>query len=407
VTLHASSNSVPVSGAEAAPWAPPPARGLQLGLAAAAVCLVFFQAHMVAPLVPALASALDTPARLVGLLVPAYALPYGVMALVYGPLSDRLGRRAVLTICLAGMALGALGAALAPSVGWLAALRVLAGISAGGVMPVALAYAADLYRYRERGWAIGVIFAALTLGSGIGMSLGPMVEPWLGWRSLFAGVAIGAGGVLALLIGGRRLPNAATLPDGNAAAAAPGYLAVLQQPRAKQVYALLLPTGVCSTGISAWFGVYLQETYGLAGAGIGLAYLTYAAIGCLSPLTGGLADRVGRGRLIPVGFAASAVGALLLAAQGPLALALAGMIAAAIGLQLTYPLLAALASELAPAARGRALGLNTFSMFMGVGWGSLAVGALLPLGYGAAFGSVAAVAALAGAWAAASGRGAR
>jgi predicted MFS family arabinose efflux permease len=370
------------------------------------VFLVFFQAHMVAPLVPALASALGTPARLVGLLVPAYSLPYGVMALVYGPLSDRLGRRTVLTICLAGMALGALGGALAPSFGWLAALRVVAGVSAGGVMPVALAYAADLYRYRERGRAIGVIFAALTLGSGIGMSLGPMVEPWLGWRALFAGVAVGAGAVLALLVGNRRLPSAATTVPG-ATMAAPGYRAILQQPRAKQVYAQLLLTGVCSTGISAWFGVYLNEVYGLAGAGIGLAYLTYAAIGCLSPLTGGLADRMGRGRLIPVGFGASAFGALLLAAQGPLPLALAGMVAAAIGLQLTYPLLAGLASELAPAARGRALGLNTFSMFMGVGWGSLAVGALLPLGYGAAFACVAAVAAVAGAWAAATGRGAR
>ena len=406
MTLHAPLETNPAPLVEAPPWEPPPARGLQLGLAAAAVFLVFFQAHMVAPLVPALAGALGTPARLVGLLVPAYSLPYGVMALVYGPLSDRLGRRAVLTICLAGTALGALGAALAPSFGWLATLRVLAGISAGGVMPVALAYAADLYRYRERGRAIGVVFAALALGSGVGMSLGPMVESWLGWRALFGGVAVGAGVVLVLLVGNRRLPSAATTAPGGPVPA-PSYLTVLRQPRAKQVYTLLVLTGLCSSGISAWFGVYLNEVYGLAGAGIGLAYLTYAAIGCLSPLTGGLADRVGRGRLIPVGFGASAAGALLLATQGPLPLALTGMIAAAIGLQLTYPLLAGLASELAPAARGRALGLNTFSMFMGVGWGSLAVGALLPLGYGAAFGLIAGVAALAGAWTATTGRDAR
>src|SRR5919202_3689317 len=112
------------SETEAPPWTPPTARGLHLGLAAAAVFLVFFQAQMVAPLVPALAAALNAPARLVGLLVPAYSLPYGVMALVYGPLSDRLGRRAVMTICVSGVALGALGAALAPSFGWLMVLRV-------------------------------------------------------------------------------------------------------------------------------------------------------------------------------------------------------------------------------------------------------------------------------------------
>jgi predicted MFS family arabinose efflux permease len=378
-------------------WAPPPARGLQLGLAAAAVFLVFFQAYMVAPLVPALAVALDAPARLVGLLVPAYSLPYGVMALVYGPLSDRLGRRAVMTICVAGVALGALGAALAPSFGWLMALRVIAGVSAGGVMPVALAYAADLYRYGERGRAIGVIFATLTLGQGVGMSLSPMIEPWLGWRAEFAAVAVAASGVLATLLVARRLPSAATGMSGAVTAPA-GYRAVLQAPRAKQIYALLLLTGLCSSGASAWFGVYLNERYGLTGLAIGLAYLVVAAIGTLSPLTGSLADRVGRGRLIPAGFAALAAGALLLALQGPLPVALAGMGASALGLQLTYPLLAGLASELAPAARGRALGLNTFSMFMGVGWGSLAVASLLPLGYGVAFGSVALIAALGAAW---------
>src|ERR671937_459912 len=96
------------SETEAPPWTPSPARALHLGLAAAAVFLVFSRAKMFAPLLPARAAARATPARLIGLLVPAYSLPYGVMALVYGPLSDRLGRRTVLTIWLVGMALGAL-----------------------------------------------------------------------------------------------------------------------------------------------------------------------------------------------------------------------------------------------------------------------------------------------------------
>jgi predicted MFS family arabinose efflux permease len=388
---------------ETPPWTPPPARGLQLGLAATAVFLVFFQTHMIAPLVPALAGALDTPARLVGLLIPAYSLPYGVMALVYGPLSDRLGRRPVMTLCVAGLVLGALGAALAPVFGWLLALRIVAGVSAGGIMPVALAYAADLYRYRERGRAIGVIFAALALGQGVGMSLAPMVESWLGWRAVFAGVALAAGVVLTAFVSARRLLVEAPTGTGTAA----GYRTVLRAPRAVQIYSLLVLTGLCSSGASAWYGVYLNEQYGLVGLGIGLAYLVYAGIGSLSPLTGSLADHVGRGRLIPTGFAALAVGALLLAAHGPLPLALVGMGTMAVGLQLTYPLLAGLASELAPAARGRALGLNTFAMFMGVGWGSLAVGALLPLGYPVAFGTVAATAALGTLWAISVGHGQR
>src|SRR5262249_7690950 len=106
-----------------------------------------------------------------------------------------------------------------------------------------------------------------------------------------------------------------------------------------------------------------------------------------------LADRVGRGRLIPGGLATMALGGLLLALQGPLPLAVVGLAAVSLGLQLTYPLLAGLASELAPQARRPALRPNPLSMFTGVGSRSLLVGALLPLGYAAAFGAIALLAA--------------
>jgi predicted MFS family arabinose efflux permease len=405
------------TGGESARAAPPRGRGLQLGLVAAAVFLVFFQSQAVAPLVPALAADFAAPAHLVGLLVPAYALPYGAVALLYGPLSDRLGRRLVVSLCLGALALGALGTALAPTLAVLMVLRVVGGLSAGGVMPVALAYAADLFAYRERGRAIGVINAGLTVGQALGMSLGPALEPWLGWRVIFAGLGLAAGVVVVLLLLNSPPATAAVpaavpaapggpAPTAGGAAQAPiGYLAILRQARAQRVYGLLLAVGVCSSGTMAWFGVYLHERFGLPGLGIGLAYLLYGAVGSLSPLTGALADRVGRGRLIPSGLVLLGLGALLLALQGPLPLALAGVVALGLGMQLTYPLLAGLASELAPGARGRAMGLNTFSMFMGVGWGSLLVGLVLPLGFGVAYGAVAAVATLAAVGALASMRG--
>ena len=356
--------------------------------------LVFFQSQTVAPLIPVLAAEFAAPASLAGLLVPAYALPYGAMALVYGPLSDRFGRRRVVSLCIGALALGALGSALAPTLGVLLLVRVAAGLSAGGVVPVSLAYVADRYSYRERGQAIGVIFGALALGQGVGYSLGPALEPWLGWRAIFVGLAGVAAAVLALLV----LSPAPPPPPAPAALAASGgaaigYRDVLRQPRARRVYTFIVLGGLCSSGIASWFGVYVHERFGLGSLAIAGTYLAAGVLGGVSPLVGALADRVGRGRLIPGGLATMALGALMLALQGPLGLAIVGLAAVSLGLQLTYPLLAGLASELAPQARGRALGLNTFSMFMGVGSGSLLVGALLPVGYGAAFGAVALLAA--------------
>jgi predicted MFS family arabinose efflux permease len=262
------------------------------------------------------------------------------------------------------------------------------GASAPDTRPARLQfYDRASYSYRERGRAIGAIFTAVFLGQGLGYSLGPALEPWLGWRVIFVGLAGIAGAVLAVLLTSPA-PPPPPAPAGPGGAAT-GYGDVLRQARARRVYAFIVLGGLCSSGLASWFGVYVHERFGLGSLAIGGAYLAYGLLGGVSPFVGALADRVGRGLIIPGGLAAMALGALLVALPGPLTQALVGLGAVSLGLQLTYPLLAGLASELAPRARGRALGLNTFSMFMGVGSGSLLVGALLPLGYGPAFRAVA------------------
>lgn len=57
-----------------------------------ATFLIFFQAFMVAPIIPKLSSIFGVPVESIGLIVPAYLIPYGIFTLIYGPLSDRLGR---------------------------------------------------------------------------------------------------------------------------------------------------------------------------------------------------------------------------------------------------------------------------------------------------------------------------
>ena len=63
-----------------------------LHVMAAASFLVFFQAYLVAPLIPSLATEFHASPAFLGLLVPAYMLPYGISTLFYGPISDRFGR---------------------------------------------------------------------------------------------------------------------------------------------------------------------------------------------------------------------------------------------------------------------------------------------------------------------------
>src|SRR3546814_12134944 len=57
---------------------------------------------MVAPLIPVLAEIFDVTPRFMGFIEPAYLIPYGAMVLVWGPLSDRVGRRQVILGSMSG-----------------------------------------------------------------------------------------------------------------------------------------------------------------------------------------------------------------------------------------------------------------------------------------------------------------
>lgn len=62
-----------------------------LRMLSAATFIIFFQAYMVAPIIPALSTTFGASVQTVGLVVPAYLIPYGIATLAYGFLADQLG----------------------------------------------------------------------------------------------------------------------------------------------------------------------------------------------------------------------------------------------------------------------------------------------------------------------------
>ena len=137
----------PDPAAAAAPVTAPAAELERLlRLLAAAAFLVFFQAFMVAPLIPRLAELFQTSTNVVGLAVPAYLLPYGLMQLVWGPLSDRVGRaRPILGSLVAFIVLTALTAAMGGVAGFIG-VRLITAVGASAVVPISLALVVALAR---------------------------------------------------------------------------------------------------------------------------------------------------------------------------------------------------------------------------------------------------------------------
>ncbi len=160
-----------------------------LRILSAATFLIFFQAYMVAPLIPRFTAVFAAPEQTVGLIVPAYLIPYGVATLVYGLLSDRVGRRRIMLASLSWfIGLTALTAS-AQSIDHLLTWRLLTGLGASGVVPLALALVGALFPYERRGRPLGWLFGAMAGGAAFGATFGALLEPVLGWRGVFLGVS--------------------------------------------------------------------------------------------------------------------------------------------------------------------------------------------------------------------------
>lgn len=357
---------------------------------AAATFLVFFQAYMVAPLIPRLAAALGASVGAVGAVVPAYLIPYGVATLIYGPLADRIGRRRVMLASLVAFVILVPLTATAHSAPALVAWRIATGIGASGLVPLALALIAALYPFEARGRPLGWLFGAMAGGMAAGSTLGAVLEPVLGWRGVFVAVSILTLPVAVRLVRDRHLLDISPVTQGRGPAAggsmrelAAAYRRLLAPGRGLRTYAFVFVNAVFHSGVFTWLGLYFSRRYGLGEIGIGLALLGYGLPGfVLGPVIGRAADRWGRRWLVPAGFAVAAAAGLALAAPLPLVAAAVAVTVLSLGYDMTQPLLAGIVTALGGPRGGQAMGLNVFLLFVGFGTGSLLFGAALDRGVG-------------------------
>lgn len=145
-----------------------------------------------------IAEALDTSTGAAGLMISLPAL----LAALFAPLvvisAGSVDRRSLLCGLLGLLVIANLGAAFAPTLGWMLAARVLVGLCMGGIWAIAGGLAVRLVATRSVGLATSLIFGGVAAASVLGVPLGALIGELLGWRWAFGSMALLGAAVLAL-----------------------------------------------------------------------------------------------------------------------------------------------------------------------------------------------------------------
>ena len=342
-----------------------------------------FALRLVDPIVLPVAAHFAVTPALAALLSTAFALPYALAQPFLGALGDRFGKPRCIRVCVAGLAVMLAAGALAPTFALLMATRILAGVFAGGLIPLVIAGLGDAYGMAERQVAIGRMLFAIISGQMLGSVVSGLANAAFGWHaSLVIAALIGA---VAAAIGWWAMPasaNAGAVRSSGSARAL--YAQVFANPKAAWLIGCVMAEGILFFGFFPFMSEMLVahtdsvrasisvETGVVLGA-FGIGGLAYAAA------VRAVLRRLGMRRMCLVGTSVAAAAYSTIAFVPIWWLDAVAMLATGFAFYMTHNSLQTEATELAPAARGSSVALLACGFFAGQGIGPLLFGGLLHL----------------------------
>ena len=260
---------------------------------------------LMTPVLPQIAGELDVTIASAGTWVTAYAAATAVRALLFGPVSDRRGRRGVLFVGMAVLAVGTAACGAATSAAMMTAARGLAGGGAGLLLTSTTSYVGDHFEPHERAVAMGFVMSGFFTALIFGVPLGAALASVLGWQMMFFAVSGIAGAVwLAMIL---LLPNPRFERRAEAASMADAirtYVQLLGQRRVLGVVLMSAAIGASMTMFSVYTSPWLEARFGLSTAERGLIYAVGGPAAMVGgPLAGHLSNRIGRVAMVLTGSA--------------------------------------------------------------------------------------------------------
>jgi predicted MFS family arabinose efflux permease len=316
--------------------------------------------------------------------IAAYAVSYGVLQIVYGPLGDRWGKLRVIGASSLVCLLISLLTALAPTLNGLVLARAAMGAAAAGIIPLAIAWVGDQVAYEQRQEALARLMGASITGMMMGQWFGGFATQHWGWRYAFVGVCL----IFALALWRMWLhlkSQPRFVPPSNPLPMLQYWqhmARLLTQARVRWVLGAALAEGALVMGTLAFMPSRLVGHFGLTVAQAGGAMVLYGASGLLySQLARQSLAILGEKGLAWCGGGLIVLGlsTLALADAAPLAVAACGF--SGLGFYMMHNTLQTQGTQMAPQSRSMAVTLFACTLFFGQTIGVAAVASSLDAGW--------------------------
>jgi len=330
---------------------------------------------IIIPLLPFYAESFGASGLTVGLLGTVFSLMQFLVAPLCGRWSDRIGRRPIILGGLLASCVAYVALALADTLALIFLARIVGGI-AGGNIPTAQAYIADITTPENRAKGMGLVGAAFGLGFIFGPAIGGILTRFGHATPMWCAAALCLANFVAALF---LLPES---HHGERTKISLGRLDLLHRARRHPgLVPLLLVFFIVSmafSGFEATFALFASHRYGLTAETIGFVFAFIGVI--LATVNGLLVGRVvpqlGERRVVPLAIALIAIGLFLVAlAQGiPSLLFALGILA--FGMGFNNPALTSAISRMSDASEqggilGLAQSLAALGRIVGPSWGGL------------------------------------
>jgi MFS transporter, DHA1 family, inner membrane transport protein len=322
------------------------------------------------PVIPQIAQDLKVTTTTAAMLSTGFTLPYALVQPVLGALADMFSKTRLIALCMLIVGIATLACGLATNFETLMALRVVAGATAGGVFPIALAVAGDRVPVQQRQVAIGRLLFAAMSGNLLGASGAGLIGDIFGWRAVF--FFTGAIDLVALAVA---IPGFRTMGEKpgrfDLSTLIPNYRAIFSNPMAKYCFGAVFIEAVFLFGVFPYMagllridGVERSSVAGVVIAGFGVGGVIYTF------MVAWLLANIGELRM-------------------PWPVEFANFIVMGFGFYLLHGCIQVYVTELAPTARGSATAAHSMFFFLGqaagpvvygIGLNSVGVNAVLIVG---------------------------